>query len=554
MVRASRSFRRAVFDERSLAESFETLRNDFKIAKESRFQSKLSGVSLSGTGADYHYRSETSWLRSIEQAREFDRNNMVVGQGVNRLCDNVVQDGFTLDPQTGSDELDAALWDKWQEWASDARACHAAGKSTWPNIEWLALRHLTVDGDMLGLPLESGQLETVEAHRLRTPRNTRRNVVHGVLTDDLGAAKEYWVTKLETDPMRPVTRVNEIKPYKALDDEGFLAAFHVFNPTRFSQTRGITAFAPISDPVGMHDDIQFATLVKQQMASCVTIFHEFAEGADESLPPQRGEREDVTLPDGSTRRQEGLSPGLDIYGQPGEKLQGFTPNVPNPEFFQHALLILSIIAVNLNLPVAVLLLDPSKTNFSGWRGAIDQARLTFQRLQADLIARLHRPVYVWKVRQWLVDDPKIARLAGDGGSLVYPLRHAWQPPAWSYIEPVKDATGDLLQLRGALTSPRRLHARRGNGDWQVLCNEMVEDFGYAIRRAKKEAMAINKEFDDGHPVHWRECVSLPTPEGIKITLNTGGSDKEDEPADTDQPDKPDVVVVVDRRQKEAAGA
>src|SRR5690606_16020992 len=211
--------------------------------------------------------------------------NMVIGQGVNRLADNVVQDGFTLDPDTGSPDLDNYLFERWQQWALDPRACHAAERCNWPQIEWLTFRHTIVDGDILNLPLETGQLETVEAHRLRTPRNTSRNVVHGVLINDLGAAREYWVTRLETDPMRPVQRVSDIKPYKAVDEDGFPAAFHVFDPRRFSQTRGVTAFAPIADPAGMHDDIQFATLVKQQVASCYTIFHEMAAGGDEPALP-----------------------------------------------------------------------------------------------------------------------------------------------------------------------------------------------------------------------------------------------------------------------------
>jgi len=35
---------------------------------------------------------------------------------------------------------------------------------------------------------------------------------------------------------------------------------------------------------------------------------------------------------------------------------------------------LGILAVNLDLPLCVFLLDASETNYSGFRGAIDQAR------------------------------------------------------------------------------------------------------------------------------------------------------------------------------------
>ena len=41
---------------------------------------------------------------------------------------------------------------------------------------------------------------------------------------------------------------------------------------------------------------------------------------------------------------------MELFGFPGESLKGFSPNVPNPEFFQHAKLILTILASNLDLP------------------------------------------------------------------------------------------------------------------------------------------------------------------------------------------------------------
>jgi hypothetical protein len=41
---------------------------------------------------------------------------------------------------------------------------------------------------------------------------------------------------------------------------------------------------------------------------------------------------------------------------------------------------------------------------------------------------------------------------------------------------------------------------------------------YAIRNAKRMAMAINSEFTDGAPVQWRELINLPMPQGIQMTM------------------------------------
>jgi len=205
---------------------------------------------------------------------------------------------------------------------------------------------------------------------------------------------------------------------------------------------------------------------------------------------------------------------MELTTEPGETITAFSPNVPNPEFFPHASLILTFISINLNLPLAVLLLDPSKTNFSGWRGAIDQARMGFREIQRWLAGSFHRPVYRFKCRQWIAEDAALARQFAALGEKVF--QHRWNPPTWAYIEPLTDGQADLLQVRNALTSPRRLHARRG-ADWDEIYAEIIADNSAAIKAAKKAALQINGEFPDGNaPVHWREILSLPTPDGVQI--------------------------------------
>src|SRR5690606_12224239 len=114
------------------------------------------------------------------------------------------------------------------------------------------------------------------------------------------------------------------------------------------------------------------------------------------------------------RQVEGVSPGMEVIGAPGEELQGFSPNVPNAEYFHQVKLILQIIGVNFGLPLCLVLMDGSETNFSGWRGAVDEARKGFVADQQNLMRRLHRPAYKWKVSQWLEDDSALRKVAESG--------------------------------------------------------------------------------------------------------------------------------------------
>lgn len=491
------------------------MRADYLMGKTGRFRRRLTGVATMGSHADYHYRSEPQFLRIMEQAREYDRNDMVVGAGVDRLIQNVHQEGFKLDPQTGDDGLNLALMERWNEWAEDKQACDVAGEATFHSMVESVLRAVIVDGDIFVLPKKDGRLEHIEAHRCRTPSNTKRNVVHGVLLNDQRRHVEYWFTKEDVDPYRPLIKVGQTTSVAVYNGEGRRQAWQIKHSKRISQTRGVSAFCPIVNAIGMHDDLQFSKLVQAQIASCFAIIHERALDFTKSNAILTG-NQSIDTADGSTRTIENISPGMRVYGNPGEKLQGFSPNVPNPEFFQHAYMILTFVAVNLNLPLQIMLLDPRQTNFSGWRGATDQARMGFRRFQRWLIREYHKPIYRWKVASWIVSDGALRRNAARDGIDIY--RHRWNAPGWPYIEPNKDAQADATRQNNRLISPRRLHAERGR-DWEEVAQEIVDDNALIVERAIAAAAMLNEKYPAAR-VDWRELASF-TKAKPQNTRNTG---------------------------------
>lgn len=512
---------------KSMNEAFHSLVNDYRsdyaMGTNSRFRPQPSGISVMGSGADYHWRNETQYMRGLERARHFDRNNMIVGQGVNRLVSNVLQDGFNLDIKTGDDGLDDDLNARWKEWSTDPAQCDYEGEKDFNELAGITLRSTFVDGDVISVGDSlTGTLRTFEAHRARTPQKTRRNVFLGFLKNESGKKLEVWITRTETDPRRPVQFVRDIKPFPIFDENGNRNVFQSYFPTRHSQTRGASAFCPIVDAIGMHDDIQFATLVKQQVASCYTIFEEIEEG---SSPPGDEDKTGVTstdnLSDGSTRTVEGISPGMRITGTPGMKLSGFSPNIPSAEFFQHAMLVLTFIAINLDLPVSVLLLDPSNTNFSGWRGAVDQARLRFRKLQADFIKHYHTPIYRWKVRQWMAEDAAITRISKKSGISIF--NHKFKARGFAYIEPSKDALADKVRSESAIASLNGLADEKGI-DWDDLSTDIVNSRAMLIQKAWDKAEELKAYGIED--LSWRELAPMPlateTKDLIGFESNKGG--------------------------------
>jgi capsid protein len=302
------------------------------------------------------------------------------------------------------------------------------------------------------------------------------------------------------------------------DQKGVRQVFHVDNPNRVNATRGVTLLAPVFSISGMLEDINFAKLVQQQVVSCFAVFRKLAAGTS-SLPSVDGAYGEVSTQqtESGVRQIEGVSPGMEIIGQPGEELQGFSPNVPNSEYFQQVRLMLQIIGVNFGLPLCLVLMDGSETNFSGWRGAVDEARKGFVADQMNLVRRLNRPAYRWKLAQHLKEtkDQALKKAHKKLGETIF--QHNWNLPTWSYIEPVADAEGDATQLRNALTSPRRLHAARGK-DWEEIAEESIADNAYAIERAAKQAAKINEQFPNSPAVNWRDLIALPMPAGTTMAM------------------------------------
>lgn len=515
----------------TMADVFARARADYDAARKSRFK-RDRGVGMlrsTGSAADYHYRTEQAYFGMIEEARELFRNHALIGQAVRRLVANILSGGFTLDVRTGDKGLDSELYARWYDWAEDPDKCDIQGEQDFHGLEKMTLQQVIVDGDLVTLPTIDGELQQIESHRLRTPYRTRRNVVHGVElnNDDKPRRREaYWIAYEDVEAYYPVPKASEMTRYPARVD-GIRQVFHHYLPDRTSQTRGVSAFAAPMETAGMGDDLMFAQLVKAQMAACAALIREYEIGA---LPPaiNSGGQDTSTeqRPDGEIRQFAGWGPAMEMFGFPGEKLTWNSPNVPNQEFFDHATLILSILAVNLDLPVQVLMLDATRTNFSGWRGSIDQARQRWLEIQRWLIQSFHTPVYKWKVRQWEADDPVLRRTIQEQENVrpraggIDAFGHVWHPAGWPYIEPTQDATGDLIQIRNLLTSPRRLAARRGI-DYEDLLGECIEDRILMIEVAQDAAdklNARNKSREGWTQLTWRDIAQPPMPEGINVNV------------------------------------
>lgn len=499
----------------------------YKAAKQTRFDSRTGGLGQTPQSADHHYAAELDYFRMVEIARMLDRDDVLAGAAVNRLVANVLQCGFTYDPKTGDASTDELLKVLWEQYSNEPSEVDYQQEKTLHELAQITLREMIVAGDTFILPTNRGSLQLIENHRVRTPIDLDKTLanmtIHGVRLNEDRIRQSYYFTRDDISLVEfPYRR--DVVEVSARNEEGIEQVYHLYHPKRISQTRGVTKFAPITDTCTMHDDIQFAKLVQQQGVSVWTMVRERGLGFE--LPP--GVREPITLQEdpnrpGETRPMRNVSAGMVYTTYPGETVKGFSPNVPSPTFFDHARQIQQLIAINLDLPLILLLLDASDTNFSGWRGAMEQAKLSFRAFQKWFSQKFYTRILRWKLRQWSdpsspLADPMITSMRSRGVNV---FAHEWIAPSWPHIQPLEDASADLLEARNSLTSMRRAQNKRG-ADWDVVSNEIVEDNAKLIRKAAMTAKQLSGEI--GEEVKWREVAQLPIPEGVSISTNVAELD------------------------------
>lgn len=500
---------------RAVVENFGNLQADWQAGKRSRHLRERRNVEGSG---DAHYATVAEFERIRDYVRDMDRNETIVGPFVDRAVVNQIQTGFRVQPETGDQALDDDLKARFAEWAGDARNCdHSWELTFWQQCHgWL--RQTYIDGDICALLTDGGAIQTIEGDRLRSPTKAAPNIVHGVEMSGDRRKIAFW---FGADTGKSRASASEPERRAAFDAAGNPEIIHITNPAtikRFTQARGVSAFAPVFYRLSMVEDTQFATLVQRQLVSSLAFFMERTsdyQGGKAVLGRQTAGS--AVAGDAGESTVEQVTPGMFLRGAKGEKLTAVQGNIPNPEYFPFIRLLLTEIGINIGVPLVLALMDASDTNFSGFRGAVDAARMGFRRNQKWFVESVLRKVWQWQVRRWLetpVVDGGLGPAARRNPNV---LAARWTPPSWPYLQPLDDAKANTERMSTMQLSPAQF-AREQGFEWDEHVEETVANWELAITMANEAAARINQKFPDAPKVHWRELLNLGTSDGMKSEL------------------------------------
>lgn len=516
--------------EMTLSENMAEFRGEYNMASSDRLRRNVA--QSIAREADAAFTNQEAFFQMVGTSRWWEANEPLLRPALRRLSCNVAPGESRPDPtpaiedKTEKRDTEKALLDFWGEWSNDKGAVDVAAEHDWQSMSNVVFERSVIDGDTWGLLSDTTEnIQVFEALEVRSPGLTiSQRGVAGVVMDENRRKVNAWLSPLGTGSlMRSYYKTAVYKPDKSLN------LLQLYFPQFTTQSRGIPALAGVSEKNTMRDDLEFAMLVKQQVAACLTYFEHIEPLAFEQylkVAESQGRADDVKdqyFGRDRTKPKRTVEPyaGMVVSGVPGTRYEGFTPSITSEGYFQQLKMLLTYLAINLDLPLILLLLDASDTTYSSYRHVVEQGRLGFGKLIKQFHGRWATPVWNWKVGHFAARSPFLGSMVEKYG-LAKIARHRWIPKVQPWIDPAKDIASASAELGHGMTSPRRFAASRLGCEWSQYFPEQVDDWAEAIEYAIERAQKIN-DTHGPNTVSWRDLLHKPSPDNFRITLGDSGA-------------------------------
>lgn len=416
-------------------------------------------------------------------ARSFVRDNAYANGVVETIATAVVGCGIyaqsMVEDENGDDiELLNDARDKvWNEWCE---ACDINGELNFAEIQFLALREIVEAGEvlirMIPVGLTQGginrpvplALEMIDADRLALDRDTwayretGNRVIRGIEMDERGKPLAYWI--YPEHPNSPYIARNTT-PDRIPASE----ILHLYRKDRVGQTRGVSWFAPVLNPIrdlGVYIDNE---LQASAVSSCFAAVIKTDGTAGQGLLPTDGS----DTSDGMGNDFEFLEPGLVARLRPGESIESVNPGRPNSAAEPWINLMVRNIGVGVGLGYEKVSRDYSRTTYSSARTAELEDRRRFKRFQRFIIAHLCQPVWdrfceqAATVNKLTNSDtfPALSDLLDDRRALT-PV--TWQVPEWEWVDPQNEQAAAVSAIQNNMSTLQRECGKLGINWREVL--------------------------------------------------------------------------------------
>jgi len=416
-----------------------------------RTRKKRTG--LGGTADKHLTEGNLNKLREI--CREMSRNNQLVKGLLKTERDGVIGSGVVVQARTKDEKLNEELEAAWME-EMVQRPCDVTERFNFNQLLRMLYLSYRRDGDAAVLFLDD-KLQAIEGDQIGTPMGRTKDsaklfeVINGIAFSKktkkvigyyIGAPDRWGYIKSASYNKYPAKIVH-----------------HMFDPERFSQSRGEPVLTPSVNFIDKLCDYIDAELVAAKVNACFSMF--IAQG-DANIPnPYTGGISD-TGKDKDDNRLEKMEPGTIIYGNSSEdKAYGIGQVRPGQLFDPFVQRMLTFIGRPLCMPLMLITLDFAGATFMN-------ARIAYQKVQEAWEAEqdLRVKLFVSRVWRWFVERHFKER------DDIY--RHEIICNRWPYVDPFKESKADDQELKNGTTTRTAICARKGM-DFGEVTKNLIEE-------------------------------------------------------------------------------
>ena len=343
-----------------------------KYTRERKGPSALSGAE--------DYRSNYDRVELMKRARDLAENVGLVRSLLLKFAGHVAG-SISYQARTQNPQINTDVEAYWAEWWDK---CDISTRHTGSTLMQVAVMSMLRDGDFLFVLVRDGdgnlKIQGIEADRLGDPFKvyTSLELIGGIHIDrSTGAPTAYDIYNRS---------IGDFYTYQLTIPSS--QAFHLFDPLRIDQYRGISAFhTAINDATDIYDIINYEKMAaKVASAQSGIVKRNNNNAADLST---LANDDDLS---GNTIKLETIESGKISYLEPGEDIifpNG--PSRPSGAFAEFHKILLRNICLGLGIPYSFAV-DPSAMSGPTARLEMQQAGRTFRRYQNLLNDKVLRPI------------------------------------------------------------------------------------------------------------------------------------------------------------------
>lgn len=352
----------------------------------------------------------------------------------------------------------------WREWSKKG-VCTRRSKFTRVDLERIIIGSVVRDGEVLirkwfGYGPHGYQLELIDPMRLPVDLNktidNRTEIINGIEYVD-GDVSAYYIGKrgMKCD-------------YDATQAERVPARFieHLFFPLWPEQKRGFPWLASGMQRLHMMDRYENAEVIAARVAA------ENGGGFFKTSAAVEGDGFTGDSEDDGEAEIEYMESEAGSFGKlpEGWEFQQFDPKHPTNAFEAlHSKLLRGIAAAG-NVPYFSFANDLGDVNYSSARVGILEVRDNWQEKQNWLVSWLHEIIYP----EWLRMSVTTGALNLSPSDLWRYQRVSWAPRAWNWVDPEKEAKGNLQKVKMGSASLSDIAAEQGK-EFEEVVEQLARD-------------------------------------------------------------------------------